>query len=270
MEAHHTGVHGRDRIEAGRGDVAQALHGGHAAHRNRGQAPGSRRRCEPRCHLSLDQKHPSLRRDGHLEEACQQRSGDAVWDVARGQPALPQSEGRRFHAEGVTLHHLDIAPIALGDSRRRHTPFIDVDGDHAPGPLRQLAGQGADAGSDLEHIVIGRRVQGRGDVVEDGPVDEEVLPQPPVGHQAHPPRHRIERARIAEVDCRRQPVVAHSPGPGRPNSRRAVAVDCAATVCSSAERSAATATAVAATYPGRLGRPRCGTGARNGESVSTT
>ena len=233
-------------IEAGRGNVAETLHSGHAAHCHRGQAPGTGTGSEPGGHLALHQEHAALWWELHLEEPGQQRRGDAVRDVAGGQPPLPHPERRWLNAQGIALDHGDIGAIALCGPRRGNAEFIHVHRDHAARPLRQFARQGADPGADLEHVVVRSRVERGHDVVENLPVHEEVLAHPPAGHQSHPSGHRVQRSRVAEVGaCRRR--VAHRRVPGRPKTRCAVAVDCSRTVSGSTPRRAATAAAVAAT-----------------------
>src|SRR6266542_4962783 len=107
--------------------------------------------------------------------------------------------------------------------------------------LGQEAGEDAAARADLEDDVGLREIREPLDHAQDVLVDEKVL---------------------AELFPR--------PGAHRAKQRAAFALICAASSATSALRACASTATVCTTFAGSFGRPRRGTGARYGESVSTS
>ena len=98
----------------------------------------------------------------HLEEAGQQGRGDAVGDVAGGEPAVPEAQrrhGRRAaHRPAPPRHWRDprwVVRVAATQRSSRSTATT------RRARCGQLAGERADPGSDLEHVVVGARCPAR-------------------------------------------------------------------------------------------------------------
>src|SRR4051812_44502761 len=90
--------------------------------------------------------------------------------------------------------------------------------------------------------------------------------QPPPDQRSrheHRSKHVKDNVWAAAIHCVSAAVSA------RPNNRKKFPVVLSASASSFSPRSSATKAAVSATNAGSQGFPRCGTGARNGESVST-
>src|SRR6266508_4142394 len=118
---------------------------------------------------------------------------------------------------------------------------VDLDGVYKVNSLGEKARQDAAARPDLEHDVARRELGEPLDHAQDVLVDEEVLPKLLLGSQGHKPKQRAAFASI-----------------------------CAASSAASALRARAKATTMCTTFAGSFGRPRRGSGARYGESVSTS
>ncbi len=56
-------------------------------------------------------------------------------------------------------------------------PIVEFDSDDAAGPCGQLGREGASAGAYLHHGIGARYVKRVGDLSDDGPVMQEVLPE---------------------------------------------------------------------------------------------
>ena len=233
----------RRRPEDRAGDRVEAGAAGGELHEHRDGAVRLRRRLGEEAVGDLPLHH-------HAPELDARQPGQALGDDRRRDVVRQvRDELRRRRLERGEVERERVAPVEL-DVRElfqlpevRRERAVELDGVDVAHTVREVAGQDAEAGADLERDVLGGELGEPADHVEDVSVREEVLAQPLLrdhGHGLTAARRRRSRWRRSAPRARRRP-------------RR--------------ERSASAAT-VWTTWAGSFGLPRSGCGARYGLSVS--
>src|SRR5437588_2446581 len=150
------------------------------------------------------------------------------------------------------------APVrALQDScQHRLQCAIDLDRDQPRTPLEDSQRERADPRPDLQDQIAAGQPGQRDDLPDRVRIGDEVLADRGLRPQPVPLQ---ERARLSGTEHHAQP-----------NNRAAFAEVARATSSAGTSFTVAIASATSETYAGSLDLPRCGTGVRNGASVSTT
>ncbi|MNT72975.1 hypothetical protein D3C72_2116260 [compost metagenome] len=79
---------------------------------------------------------------------------------------------------------MDLQALAIAAAQALDQIAIQLNHLHLRDPFEQRVGQRAQAGADLDQHVVGLRADGIDDAVDDGVVDQEVLPESFAGHMA--------------------------------------------------------------------------------------
>ncbi len=88
-----------------------------------------------------------------------------------------QDQLRQVEREHVAKDELHVFIACKRSRPDRAQALVELDGDDLPGTLRELLGQAADAGADLEHAGARVRAGGIGNVGRDPRGGEKVLPR---------------------------------------------------------------------------------------------
>ena len=185
-----------------------------------------------------------------VEKVGDERRGDVVGEVGDQRPGAGAEQGVPVEAQGIPFDHPGPGRLGEGPQDRQHAP-VELDGEDVCSRLEQGQGEAAEAGADLHHAVPGPDAGEAGDPPDGVGVDDEVLTEGPAGMQAV----------LAEQGGDLLAGEGHA-STGRPNTRAVDAHVASSTEATGWDRTAATAAPTTATSAGRLGRPRCGTGAR--------
>src|SRR5262249_35172755 len=274
--AHRGAGAGRDplqrdqrRLDAGTGDERlgpdgpeERLAGGQLQQHRRRPVEARARGREPAIgDLALDHHAPCADPRELPERLEYERRGDRVRQV-RHDARRRRVQRRKIHPHRVGEAQAHVVVALQHGLERRAQALVDldrVDAGGRPGPPR---GQRAEPWPDLEHDVV------RPDPAPANGEVRQVL---------------VEQEVLAEVRVRADAVLGEQPpGPGprgplglgahpcQPKARAAFVVVRASMAARAVPRRPARNRSVWATYSGRFGRPRRGTGARYGLSVSTS
>ena len=161
------------------GDGGLAIH----LHAERQQAEVAGEGADALGHLALHGQDQALRGALGLQQVAQQGRGDVIGDVGDHQVARGGHQLGRVEDEDISLHQAHIGHAAQHFFQRAEQVGIQLHGDHLAGGGSQVAGQAAQAGADLEHIVLGEDLGGHDDAAQGGLVQQEILAQALVGAQ---------------------------------------------------------------------------------------
>ena len=132
--------------------------------------------------LGLHHEDRDVDEVGEVRRLLEQRAGDEVRQVARerarrGQPFENDTpvDLERVGVLDRERARRDRFGEAVGEDRNQLA--IALDRDHPRGAFEERTGEGAEAGTDLEHAASGRRRRSRGDRARRVDVLEEVLPE---------------------------------------------------------------------------------------------
>jgi len=113
-------------------------------------------------------------RKAQANRLFQDRRRDVVWQVAGDHRRAP---AREIGIEHVRAHHFQARLARESVFQVAGQVWIHLDGDDPRGALQEFFGQRAAAGTDLDRQVLRRGAGSRGDSLQDGASDQEMLPE---------------------------------------------------------------------------------------------
>ncbi len=189
-EADEHGVDVGDGVKDGAGDRTHDLHAAGELGDHGRRSVGAVTWCggEPLADLALDHGDPAPDAGQLLDRAQEHSGGDSVGEVG------DDLGGGGVESGEVALHRVtpvdgDVAEGSDGVLEGGAQARVDLDDVEVAHTRGDVLGEHAEAAADLEHDVLTGQLGGAVDHAEDVGVDEEVLPEVPVGPHselAHP------------------------------------------------------------------------------------
>src|SRR5579875_1951902 len=183
--------HGKGELDVGEALDERRRHAPAAAARGGGQA-GS--------HLALEHHDGAGEAVARLEQPKDDGGGDVVREIGDHRDARIRDDGRERRGEDVGGAHGHVRGGRVAGGEARGEPPIDLDQVEPPRARRELVGERAQPGTDLEHDRFGPHAGALDDATGHRSVAQEVLPPAIAGPQAGGGERRL----------RRPPLTAHA------------------------------------------------------------
>ena len=140
---------------------------------------------------------------GGLHQLRQHRGGDVVGEVRADQgpqaPKFLRRQGGKVQLQRVPGDDFNIWVGGHGLRQHGEELLVQLDGNHLPGPLRQLRRQAPHARPDFQHAAASLRLGGGGYCRRDGGVNEKILSHGLGEMEAVPPQKGAEVFPAAEI-----------------------------------------------------------------------